>query len=220
MKIEFLGHAAFLITEGEYALLFDPFLTGNPLVTKQPEDIKPTHIFVSHGHSDHLGDAVTIAKAAGAKVYTTFDLAEVFAKEGVEIEPGNIGGKQPTEFGSVKLFNAVHSSGIPGGIACGFVIDFLGKKIYFAGDTALFSDMGLLQFEEIDLAFLPIGDVFTMGIEDAARAVKLIKPDNVIPMHYDTFPPIKTDPEKYRELVEKDTSAKVIIIKPEESIEI
>lgn len=220
MKIEFLGHAAFIITEGDYTLLFDPFLTGNPLAKKKPEDVKPTHIFVSHGHSDHLGDAVSIAKASGARVYTTFDLTEVFGEEGIEIQPGNIGGRQPAEFGSVKLFNAIHSSGIPGGIACGFVVEFLDRKIYFAGDTALFSDMSLLRFEEIDLALLPIGDVFTMGVEDAVRAVELIKPDNVIPMHYDTFPPIKTDPQEFKNLVEKHTQSKVTIIKPGESIEI
>lgn len=220
MKVEFLGHAAFLITEGEYSLLFDPFLTGNPLAAKKPEDVKPTHIFVSHGHSDHLGDAVAIAQASGAKVYTTFDMGEIFSKEGVEIESGNIGGKQHTDFGSVKLVNAIHSSGISGGSACGFVVDISGKKIYYAGDTALTMDMSLLQGENIDLALLPIGDVFTMGIEDAAKAVELIQPDKVIPMHYDTFPPIKTDPKEFKKLVESKTKAKVIILKPGEVAEL
>lgn len=220
MNIEFLGHAAFLITEDEYTLLFDPFLTGNPLALKKPEDIKPTHIFVSHGHSDHLGDAISIAKASGAKVYTIFEMAEVFSKEGVEIQPGNLGGRLPAEFGSIKLIPALHGSGIAGGHACGFVVDLKGKKIYFAGDTALFSDMSLLQSEEIELALLPIGDVFTMGIEDAAKAVEMIRPKNVIPMHYNTFPPIQKDPTEFQKLVESKTDTKVIIIKPGESAEI
>lgn len=220
MKIEFLGHAAFLITEGDYTLLFDPFLTGNPMATKKPEELKPTHIFVSHGHSDHIGDAILIARNSSAKVYTIFELEEVFGKQGVEIEPGNLGGRLPAEFGSIKLIPAFHGSGIAGGHACGFVVKLNDKKIYFAGDTALFGDMSLLQDEQIDLALLPIGDVFTMGIEDAAKAVEMIQPKNVIPMHYNTFPPIEKDPVEFKKLVEAKTQAKVTIIKPGETTEL
>ncbi len=220
MKVEFLGHAAFIITKDEYTLLFDPFLTENPSASKKPEEITPTHILVSHGHSDHLGDAVQIAKASGAKVYTIFEMADVFMKQGVEIEQGNLGGRLPTEFGSVKLLPALHGSGIAGGHACGFLVELKGKKIYFAGDTALFGDMGLLKSEEVDLALLPIGDVFTMGIEDAAKAVKMIQPKSVIPMHYNTFPQIQKDPTDFQKLVENETSAKVIILKPGESTKI
>jgi len=220
LKVEFLGHAAFLVTEGDYTLLFDPFLTGNPLASKKADEVKPTHIFISHAHSDHLGDAVAIAKNSGAKVYTVFEMAEMFEKEGVEVDAGNLGGRLPADFGSVKLFQAFHGSGIAGGHACGFVAEIGDKKIYFAGDTALFGDMSLLQSEEIDLALLPIGDVFTMGIEDAAKAVKMIKPKNVIPMHYNTFPPIRKDPMEFKKLVEANTQTKVIILKPGESTEI
>jgi len=220
MRVEFLGHAAFLITEGDYALLFDPFLTGNPLATKKADEVKPTHILVSHAHSDHLGDAITIAKKCGSKVYTVFELADMFQKEGIEVVAGNLGGKLPAEFGSVKLFQAFHGSGITGGHACGFVVKLSNKKIYFAGDTALFSDMSLLHNEKIDLALLPIGDYFTMGIEDAAKAVEMIKPKNVIPMHYDTFPPIRKDPMKFKKLVENNIVTNVIILKPGESVEI
>jgi len=220
LKVEFLGHAAFLITEGDYDLLFDPFLTGNPLAAKKAHEVKPTHIFVSHAHSDHLGDAIAIAKNCGSTVYTVFELAEMFEKEGVKVQAGNLGGRLPADFGSVKLFQALHGSGIAGGHACGFVVAFKDKKIYFAGDTALFGDMNLLESEEIDLALLPIGDVFTMGIEDAAKAVEIIKPKNVIPMHYNTFPPIKKDPMEFKKLVEANTQTKVIIVKPGKSVEI
>jgi len=220
LRIEFLGHAAFLITESDYALLFDPFLTGNPLSSKKAGEVKPTHILVSHAHSDHLGDAVTIAKNCGSKVYTVFEMAEMFEKEGIEVVAGNLGGKLPADFGSVKIFQAFHGSGIAGGHACGFVVNLNDKKIYFAEDTALFGDMSLLQYEEIDLALLPIGDVFTMGIEDAAKAVEMIKPKNVIPMHYDTFPPIRKNPMEFKKLVEANTQTNVIILKPGQSVEI
>ncbi|MGI6424806.1 MAG: metal-dependent hydrolase [Tepidanaerobacteraceae bacterium] len=220
LKVEFLGHAAFLITEGEFTLLFDPFLTGNPLASKKADEIKPKHILVSHAHSDHLGDTVAIAKNSGAKVYTTFELGQMFEKEGIDVQPGNLGGWLPADFGAVKLFQAFHGSGIAGGHACGFVVELRDKKIYFAGDTALFGDMSLLQSEEIDLALLPIGDVFTMGIEDAAKAVEFIKPKNVIPMHYNTFPPIQKNPMEFKKLVEANTQTNVLIVKPGESVEI
>lgn len=220
LKVQFLGHAAFLITEGPYALLFDPFLTGNPLAAKKADEVKPTHILVSHGHSDHLGDAVEIAKNSSSKVYTFYELAEMFEKEGIEVIAGNLGGRLPADFGSVKIFQALHGSGVVGGHACGFVVGLHDKKIYFAGDTALFVDMSLLESEEIDLALLPVGDFYTMGIEDAAKAVEMIKPKNVIPMHYNTFPTIKKDPMEFKKLVEANTQAKVIVLEPGETVEI
>ncbi|NLG85674.1 MAG: metal-dependent hydrolase [Firmicutes bacterium] len=214
MNIEFLGQSCFLIKAGPHSLLTDPFLTGNPLAAKKPEEVHPTHILVSHAHNDHLGDTKAIAKANGAKVYSTFDICQSLQAEGISFEGGNIGGKIPADFGSVKLVPAIHSSGVPGGIACGFVINIAGKNIYFAGDTALFGDMALLAKENIDIALLPIGDYFTMGPEDAAEAVRLIKPKHVIPMHYNTFPPITQDPQQFKKLVESKTDAKVTILDP------
>ena len=220
MKVEFLGHAAFLITEESYTLLFDPFLTGNPLAAKKADEVKVTHIFVSHAHSDHLGDAIQIAKNSDATVYAVFEVAQIFEKEGIKVQEGNLGGRLPADFGSVKIFQAFHSSGVAGGSASGFVVELIGKKIYFAGDTALFGDMSLLESEEIDLALLPIGDIYTMGIEDAAKAVEMIKPKKVIPMHYNTFPAIQRDPMEFKKLVEARTQTEVIILKPGESVEI
>jgi L-ascorbate metabolism protein UlaG (beta-lactamase superfamily) len=214
MIIEFLGHSGFLLNEKEHTFLFDPFLSGNPLAKRKPEEIKPKYIFVSHAHPDHLGDTVLIGKNANSIVYTTFELAEQLSKEGLEVRPGHLGGKQFTDFGSVKLFLAFHGSGIPGGHACGFVLDVCGKKIYFAGDTSLFQDMGQLSKEQIDVALLPIGDLFTMGPEDALEAVKLIKPKYVIPMHFNTLPLIKQDPFQFKKIVEIETNAKVIVLNP------
>lgn len=216
MKIEFLGHACFLIEAGSYVILIDPFLTGNPKAAKKATAVQPTHILVSHAHNDHVGDTVKIAKASGAKVYSTFDLCQSLAEKGVNCVGGNIGGTLAADFGTVKLVKAIHSSGIAGGIACGFVIEIGGKKIYHAGDTALFGDMAFLARENIEVALLPIGDHFTMGLADATEAVKLIEPKHVIPMHYNTFPPIVQDPNEFKRLVENETEAKVTVLEPGE----
>lgn len=217
LRLEYLGHSCFLINSNNTSLLFDPFLSNNPKATKQPEDIKPTHIFVSHAHDDHLGDTVKIAKVSGAKVYATFEIAQMLEKNRIKVIPGNIGGSYLTEFGNMKFFNAIHSSGISGGIACGFIVEIKGKKIYYAGDTALFSDMKFLRDENIYLAFLPIGDVFTMGVKDAIKAVEMINPKIAIPMHYNTFPAIESDPQKFKEIVESRTMTKVIPMFPGQS---
>lgn len=220
MIIEYLGHSCFLISSGDVRLLFDPFLTGNPKATKKPEDVNPTHILVSHAHNDHLGDTIEIAKKSGAKVYSTFEIAENLANKQIDSIAGNIGGRICTEFGSVKFFEAIHTSGICKGSACSFIVTIENKNIYFAGDTALFLDMKLLSDEDIDIAFLPIGDVFTMGIEDAVKAVSFIQPKIVIPMHYNTFPAIEKDPKKFKKQVEAKTKTDVVILSPGKSLEI
>lgn len=194
MKITFLGHACFELDDGACKALIDPFLTGNALAAASADAVSPDCIFVTHGHSDHVGDTVSIAQRTGCLVYCTVDMAEtVFGPAGVNVQPGNIGGRVPTSFGSAKLFQAIHGSGVPGGLPCGFLLEMGGKKIYHAGDTALMSDMALLADQQIDAALLPIGDVFTMGPEDALRAAEMIRPGLVIPMHYNTFPPIRQD---------------------------
>lgn len=220
MKLTFIGHACFMVEEGDYSLLIDPFIEGNPQAKIKAKDLHPTHIFVSHGHGDHKGDAVEIAKNTKAKVITTNELGEEFGKEGIDAIAGHIGGKAKTEFGSVKYFQAFHGSGIAGGFACGFIIEIAGKKIYHAGDTGLTKDMELLKRENIDYALLPIGDFYTMGPEDALEAVKMIEPKNVIPMHYNTFPGIAQNPNLFKTAVENETNAKVTVLNPNESINI
>lgn len=221
MKIQFIGHACFLIESDEYKVLIDPFITGNPVATVKAEEITPTHILLTHGHGDHLGDTVPIAKRSGAQVISTVEVAEeILMPEELNVSPGNIGGKQPVDFGSVKLVTAVHGSGVKGGLPCGFVIEIGDKKIYFAGDTALMSEMSFLERASIDYAILPIGDHFTMGPEDACLAVEMIKPKYVIPMHYNTMPPIVQDPNLFKEMVEAKTDAEVIVMNPGEVLEI
>lgn len=220
MKLTFIGHACFMVEEGDYSLLIDPFIEGNPQAKIKAKDLHPTHIFVSHGHGDHKGDAVEIAKNTKARVITTNELGEEFGKEGIDAIAGHIGGKAKTEFGSVKYFQAFHGSGIAGGFACGFIIEIAGKKIYHAGDTGLTKDMELLKRENIDYALLPIGDFYTMGPEDALEAVKMIEPKNVIPMHYNTFPGIAQNPNLFKTAVENETNAKVTVLNPNESINI
>ena len=197
MELQFLGHACFLLDDGRYKVLTDPFLSG----TGQAElagAIQPDFIFVTHGHSDHVGDAVSIARRTGATVCCTVDLGEgVFGPAGVKFQAGNLGGTMSAPFGSAKFFQAIHGSGVAGCLSCGFVFEMGGRKIYHAGDTALMTDMALLEEEHIDAALLPIGDFFTMGPADALRAVKLIKPKLTIPMHFGTFPPIAQDPDAF-----------------------
>lgn len=220
MKISFIGHSCFLIVEGKYSLLFDPFITGNPVATVKASDLNPTHIFVSHNHGDHRGDAVNIAKRTGATVFTTNEIGIDLSKRGINVVAGHVGGKVKTEFGSVKYFQAFHGSGIAGGFACGFIVDVNGKKVYHAGDTGLTKDMELLSRYRIDAALLPIGDFYTMGPEDALEAVKMIKPKYVIPMHYNTFPAISQNPELFEKNVRERTDSKVILLKPGESMEL
>lgn len=220
MKIKFIGHSCFLIEEGGHSLLFDPFITGNPLAAAKAEALNPTHILVSHYHGDHRGDVVDIAKRTGASVFSTNEIGIELKKENLNVVAGHIGGKAKTEFGSVKFFQAFHGSGIEGGHACGFIVDFMGKKIYHAGDTGLTKDMELLKKHNIHIALLPIGDFYTMGPEDAVEAVKMIKPKYVIPMHYNTFPLIKQDPEVFAKAVTEETSTKAIVLEPGQYMEI
>ena len=203
MKLQFLGHACFLLDDGVHKVLTDPFLTGNALAAAAADQVEADFIFVTHGHSDHTGDAVAIAQRTGATVCCTVDLADgVFSPAGVRVQVGNLGGRIPMPFGSAKFFQAIHGSGVPGCLSCGFIFEMGGKKIYHAGDTALMTDMALLADEDIDVALLPIGDVFTMGPADALRAVKMIRPKLTVPMHYDTFPPIAQDPEAFAAAVQ------------------
>jgi len=220
MDITFLGHACFLLNDGTHKVLTDPFLSGNGLAAISADEVEADYIFVTHGHGDHVGDSVEISKRTGAPVCCTVDLAAgVFGPAGVETVVGNLGGRIPLPFGKTKIFQALHGSGVPGCLSCGFIFEMDGKKIYHAGDTGLIADMALLADEEIDVALLPIGDLYTMDPDDALRAVKMIRPKLVIPMHYDTFPAICQDPEAFASAVEA-AGFQAKVLRPGETLSI
>ncbi len=226
IKITWLGHATWLVKTGENALLIDPFLNEhNPAAAMKPEEVHCNYMLVTHGHSDHVADAVAIAQRCHAPVISNYDLCQWLTKQGVKETVGmNLGGAMKLPFGRVKMTIAHHSSMLPdgsyGGNPCGYVL-FLGeKKLYFAGDTALFLDMQLIGDLGLDLAVLPIGDVFTMGPEDALAAVKLLRPKHVLPAHYNTWPPIAQDAAAWKSAVQAATGAIVHVPQPGETIEI
>jgi L-ascorbate metabolism protein UlaG (beta-lactamase superfamily) len=225
LKITWYGHACFLIETNKTKLLVDPFISGNPLSPVQADDVTADYILVSHGHGDHLGDTVEIAKRTGATVISNFEIQNWMENQGItKAHPQHIGGGFDYPWGRVKLTIAQHGSALPdgsyGGNPCGFLLYIQGKKIYHACDTGLFYDMKLIGEEGIDLAILPIGDNFTMGPDDALRAVKLIEPDQVVPIHYNTFDIIKQDPQAWAARVEKETSAKVAVMNPGDQLEL
>ncbi len=223
MKITYYGHACFMI-EGSKKILIDPFITGNPLANVKPSDLKPDILLITHGHGDHLGDAVDIAKNSKPIVACIYEISLFLGKHGVSCEPMNIGGSISVDGVKITMVPALHSSSVEGSFssdACGFVVEIDNKTIYHAGDTALFRDMKTIgELFEIDVAMLPIGDRFTMDAKQAAIAVKWLKAKKVIPMHYATFPIIEKSPEKFVEEVKKVSDAEVLIVKPNESIEI
>jgi len=190
--ITFLGHAGFLIGDGDHAVAIDPFLTDNPVAVHKPQDIRCQTIALTHGHADHVGDTVEIAKANGATVIAAFELCELLAGKGCQTNGGNPGGRIDTDFGFVALTQAFHSSSYEGqytGMPCGLVVNIGGVSIYHVGDTCLFGDMKLIgQIYKPDIACIPIGGQFTMGAEQASQAAELIGPKVVIPMHYSTWP--------------------------------
>ena len=209
MKFTFYGHAAFEIETGGKKLLFDPFISPNELAKHiDVNSLKPDYILLSHGHGDHIADLFTIQKNSGAKVICIAEIAGWLGGKGIPDAHGmNIGGGFNFDFGRVKMVNAAHSSSMPdgsyGGVAAGFIIYAEGKKIYFAGDTALTYDMKLLADENLDWAILPIGDNYTMSGEDAIKATEFINCKNVIGVHYDTFPQIKINKEETAEKFKK-----------------
>jgi L-ascorbate metabolism protein UlaG (beta-lactamase superfamily) len=224
-KVTWLGHAALSLKTDGFNILVDPFLSGNPAASTTPENVSADFILLSHGHGDHLGDTVQIAKRTGALVITNDELSGWLDKQGVPSHGQHLGGGFHHPFGYLKLTQAIHGSGLPdgsyGGNPAGFLLTTKdGKKIYMACDTGLFGDMRLIGEEGVDLAILPIGDNFTMGPDDALRAVKLLEPAQVIPIHYNTFELIAQDPEPWAARVERETPAKVHIIAPGESITI
>jgi L-ascorbate metabolism protein UlaG (beta-lactamase superfamily) len=202
--VQYLSHSCFLVEAGGKKLLIDPFFSGNPKAPQGTGQIKPDYVLLTHGHGDHLGDGIEIARRSGATIIAPNELAVWCAQKGATAHPMHIGGAWNFDFGRVKLTIAHHGSGAgPGpngweytGNPCGFLITAEGKTLYHAGDTGIFYDMKLIgEMHPIDLALLPIGDNFTMGITDAVKAVELLRPRQVVPMHYDTFDLIKADPQ-------------------------
>ncbi|MCH8026511.1 MAG: metal-dependent hydrolase [candidate division Zixibacteria bacterium] len=219
----FLGQSCITIQDGDHKIIIDPFLTGNPLAGAKQEDIECSHVLLTHGHGDHFGDTIEIAKRNDATVVATFELAAYCGSKGLKFHPMHIGGAHDFDFGRVKLTIAHHGGGlgenaeIYTGPPVGFLITMGGKTVYNAGDTGLFYDMKLIgEMNQIDLAFLPIGDNFTMGIDDAVKAVEFLKPKKVVPVHYNTFPLIEQDPQEF---AGKVNTAEVVVMNPGDSIE-
>ncbi|MEN4010763.1 MAG: metal-dependent hydrolase [Chloroflexota bacterium] len=224
-KITWHGHAALSLETGGYHLLVDPYLSGNPAAKAQPGSVPADFILITHGHGDHVGDTVQIAKRTGALVISNFEIASWLSRQGVKTHAQHLGGGFHHPFGYLKLTLALHGSALPdggyGGNPAGLLLTTRSlEKIYMAGDTGLFGDMRLIGEEGIDLAVLPIGDNYTMGPQDALRAVKLINPRHVLPVHYDTFPLIAQDVRAWAQQVEKETPSKVHILHPGESMQV
>lgn len=227
MEILFHGHSCVQITEGEHSLIIDPFINGNPVAVTKPEDVRVQHVLLTHGHGDHIGDAVQIAKQNDASLVAIVELATYLGWQGAKSIGVNLGGTLALPIGRVKMTHAFHSSsvitddnqnivylGMPGG----FLLEINGKTIYHAGDTGLFGDLKMIgELNQIDLAFLPIGDHFTMGPKDALIAAQWLNAKQIVPIHYNTFPPIQQDDELFAaSLAEKNI--KGTIMKPGETI--
>ncbi|MDX2003696.1 MAG: metal-dependent hydrolase [Meiothermus sp.] len=197
VEVRYLGHSALWISDGSTRVVVDPFLTGNPKAGSTAEAIEADLIVLTHAHGDHYGDAVALSQRLGIPVVANFEIVSYATRQGATGVGMNTGGTYRFAGGWLKWFPAWHSSSFPdgtyGGLAAGFVLELGGRRIYNAGDTALFSDMGLVAAHQIDLAVVPIGDHFTMGPDDALKALELIKPKQVLPQHYNTFPPIAQD---------------------------
>jgi L-ascorbate metabolism protein UlaG (beta-lactamase superfamily) len=226
MNIKWHGHACFELSEGTATVLIDPFLKpNNPSAVHTADEVEPTHVLLTHGHLDHLADAIAVCRRTGAPTVAHTELAEWLGGQGVEntFDP-NLGGTVEFDWGWVKLVQAFHSNTTPDGTsigqAAGLVINFAGKTIYHAGDTCLFGDMQLIALRTpIDVAILPIGGHYTMDRHDAAYAAGLVGAGTVIPCHYNTFPPIETDVEAFKADVEAQSSSEVVVLEPGETHE-
>lgn len=216
LKLTYLSHSAWLIQNDKYSVAIDPFLEGNPTAPMKPADLKADYIIVTHAHGDHIGDAIPIAKASGGMIISNFEIANYCTAQGAQAHPMHIGGAHEFPFGRVKLTPAWHGSAFPdgsyGGTPTGCLVTIDSKTIYHTGDTGLFLDMQLIgEMDTIDVMLVSIGDNFTMGIDDAVKAVEFVKPKLVIPMHYKTFEVIDVDPQEFADKVKaKGFEAKVI----------
>lgn len=224
-ELTWYGHAVIGIKTAGYSVLVDPYLTGNPLASTSADRLAPDYILVTHGHGDHLGDTLAIAGRCGATVICNSEIRDWLNRKGIKTHGQHLGGGFQHLFGYLKMTFAIHGSALPdgsnGGNPCGFLLTTNDqKKIYIAGDTGLFGDMRLIGEEGIDLALLPIGGNYTMGPEDALRAVKMVNPKAVIPIHYNTFAIIRQDPQVWAERVRNETNTVVHLLDPGDSIKL
>ncbi len=225
MRLKYFGHSAFMITTDQGKTLFiDPFISGNPLAKEGIENLKADYILLTHAHADHFGDTLKLANKKYTTIICVFELAGYLEEAGYKTHGMQIGGSYDFEFGRVKLTPATHGTMCPdgryGGLAAGFIITLEGgKTIYHAGDTGLFGDLKLIgELNDIDYFLVPIGGNFTMDIQDAALATSWINPKYAIPMHYNTFPVIKADPNQFKNQVEAELGIKVIVLESSETI--
>ncbi len=224
-KITWLGHNTWTLDTGAHKIVIDPFLNDSPSAPVKADDIEADFVLVSHGHFDHVADAASIAKRTGAVVVSNFEICEWIGQQGAQnLQHMNLGGTIELPFGRVKLTLAHHSSVLPdgtyGGNPGGFLITLPGQKLYFACDTALFSDLQLTGAEGLDLAVVPIGDRFTMGVDDSVAALKLLSPKHALPCHYNTWPPIAQDAHAWAAKVKAETTAVPHVLEPGQSLEI
>ena len=227
IKYTYIGHGTHLLETNGTTILIDPFLADNPSTNLAPDEVTVDVIVISHGHGDHIADAISIAQRTGAKVISNFEIVGWLGNQGIpedQLHPQHLGGGFQHDFGHLKLTIAHHGSGLPdgsyGGNPAGLIFTLEGKKLYFACDTALFQDMQLYGAEGLDLAVLPIGDNFTMGPDDALKAIKLLNPKQAVPCHYNTWPLIEQDAAAWKTRVEAETSTTVNVLAPDESLEI
>jgi L-ascorbate metabolism protein UlaG (beta-lactamase superfamily) len=221
MDLRFLGHSAFSLTDGDTTVVIDPFLTGNPKAAVSADDVSATTVLLTHGHADHIGDTVAIAKRTGAPVVAIVELAGEIGEDGVEVHDPNLGGTVTFDWGWVKLVPAWHTSTTPKGTVntpAGMLINFKDTIVYHLGDTSLFSDLQLVgKRNPIDVALMCIGGHYTMDRVDAVDAASLVGAKTVIPCHYNTFPPIETDVQAFKSDVESATGSSVVVLEPGET---
>jgi L-ascorbate metabolism protein UlaG (beta-lactamase superfamily) len=221
MDVRFLGHACFTLSDGDTTVLIDPFLTGNPKAAASADDVSATTLLLTHGHFDHVGDTVAIAKRTGAPVVAITELAGEMKEEGLEVVDCNLGGTATFDWGWAKLEPAWHTSTTPKGTVntpAGLLVNFQDTLVYHLGDTALFSDLQLVgKRRQVDVALMCIGGHYTMDRFDAVTAADFVGAKTVIPCHYDTFPAIETDAEAFKVEVESATSSKVVVLQPGET---